>query len=140
MLPALNRWSRFSVCRTEADVRDGPVSSKMKAGLATLSLRYGGLSILSLIGFLITATAVPATDRPPAAMTNHDWEATWTKVLGRHVDDVGRIDFAGLAADRSDLDRVVAFAAAVDPRSAPDRFPTRDSRLAYYINIYNARP
>jgi hypothetical protein len=93
---------------------------------------------MGLIALLSTVTAVPATDQPPAAITNRDWEAVWTRVLGRYVDDRGRIDFAGLEADRSDLDRVVAFVAAVDPESAPERFAGRQSRLAYYVNAYNA--
>ena len=38
----------------------------------------------------------------------------------------------------ADLDRVVAFEAAVDPDSQPQRFPDRASRLAFYINAYNA--
>ena len=109
--------------------------------MATTSVRFFdrvGFLALGLIAFLSTATAVPATDHPPAAMTNRDWEALWTKVLSRHVDEDGRIDFAGLGANRSDLDRVVAFVAAIDPGSAPDRFASRQSRLAYYVNAYNA--
>jgi Protein of unknown function, DUF547 len=93
---------------------------------------------MGLIGLLSTVTAVPATEQPPAAMSNREWEALWTHVLGRHVDDRGRIDFSGLQAGRSDLDRVVAFIAAVDPESAPERFASRQSRLAYYVNAYNA--
>jgi hypothetical protein len=40
--------------------------------------------------------------------------------------------------DRDELDRVVAFVAAVDPAARPDLFPSRESRLAYYLNAYNA--
>jgi len=43
-----------------------------------------------------------------------------------------------LKGDRTDLDHVVAFIAAVDPASAPARFPSLASRLAYDINAYNA--
>ena len=56
----------------------------------------------------------------------------------RRVDDAGRIDFAALAQDHADLDRVVAFVAAVDPTSRPQRFSDRTARLAFYINAYNA--
>ena len=97
-----------------------------------------GILAIGLIALLSTATAVPATEQPPAAMSNREWETLWTRVLGRHVDDRGRIDFSGLQADPSDLDRVVAFVAAVDPESAPDRFASPQSRLAYYVNAYNA--
>jgi hypothetical protein len=97
-----------------------------------------GFPALGLIAFLSTVTAVPATDHPPAAMTTRDWETIWTKVLSRYVDDEGTIDFAGLRADRSHLDQVVAFVATIDPASAPERVFTRQSQLAYYINAYNA--
>ncbi len=93
---------------------------------------------MGLIAFLSMATAVPATDHPPAAMTSRDWEALWTTVVSRHVDEAGRIDFSGLWANRHDLDRVVAFVAAIDPGSTPNRFVGPQSRLAYYINAYNA--
>ncbi|MGE0744804.1 MAG: DUF547 domain-containing protein [Rhodospirillales bacterium] len=66
------------------------------------------------------------------------WEDLWTAVLLRVVDDRGRIDFAGLAAEPGDLRKVVAFVAAESPASAPHRFPTREATLAYYINAYNA--
>jgi hypothetical protein len=71
-------------------------------------------------------------------LTVEEWEAVWTWVLERHVDEAGHIDFVGLKGDRSDLDRVVAFIAAVDPKSAPALFPSPASRLAYDINAYNA--
>ncbi len=90
-----------------------------------------GLFSLMLIG-----TAVPAEVELPATVA--EWEALWTKVLSEHVDDAGRIDFGSLSQNRRELDRVVSFIAAVDPVSQPSRFPDRPSRLAYYINAYNA--
>jgi hypothetical protein len=89
-----------------------------------------------------TARPVPYANSAAAAavsdrLTIGEWETIWTRVLERHVDDAGRIDFAGLGRDGADLDRVVAFIAAVDPASAPARFPAA-SRLAYDINAYNA--
>ncbi len=71
-------------------------------------------------------------------LTIREWETLWTKVLERHVDDAGHIDFAGLVRDHRDLDRVVAFVAAVSPQSQSQRFPDRASRIAYYLNAYNA--
>jgi Protein of unknown function, DUF547 len=83
------------------------------------------------------ATPLPARD----AATNlsvGEWEALWTKVLARHVDDSSRIDFDGLTRDHAELDQVVAFIAAVDPASRPELFSDRSSHLAFYINAYNA--
>ena len=91
------------------------------------------LGLLSLI-----STRAPALDTATGAWGIGEWEAAWTKVLTRHVDDAGRIDFDSLRQNHADLDRVVAFIAAVDPDSQPQRFPDKHSRLAFYINAYNA--
>ncbi len=97
------------------------------------------LSVLLLIvvpvGFLLgAAVATPGTEE----LSVREWEAIWTSVLMRRVDDAGRIDFAALTQDHADLDRVVSFVATVDPISQPQRFPDQASRLAFYINAYNA--
>jgi hypothetical protein len=91
---------------------------------------------LGLFSLISVATPVPAG--VAANLSIGEWEALWTKVLIRHVDDAGRIDFDALSHDHTDLDRVVAFIAAVDPASQADRFPDRQSHLAFYINAYNA--
>jgi hypothetical protein len=52
---------------------------------------------------------------------------------------LGRIDFDALRQNHADLDLVVAFVAAVDPISQPRQFPDKASRLAFYINAYNAQ-
>ena len=96
------------------------------------SAAFGLLSLLQVTAY----AALPAPDAE--AMTIREWETLWTQVLVRHVDDAGRIDFSSLAQDHVDLDRVVAFVAAVDPASQPQRFADRSARLAYYINAYNA--
>ena len=66
------------------------------------------------------------------------WEQAWSDVLAHHVDAQGRVDFSGLERDPAGLDRVVRFIAAIYPVSSPDQFPTLNSRLAYYIDAYNA--
>ena len=91
------------------------------------------LGLLSLI-----STRAPALDTATEAWNIGEWETAWTKVLTRYVDDSGRIDFDSLRQNHTDLDRVVAFIAAVDPDSQPQRFPDKHSRLAFYINAYNA--
>ncbi|MGE3289775.1 MAG: DUF547 domain-containing protein [Geminicoccaceae bacterium] len=87
--------------------------------------------------------AVSAASRPAAGLAADElsiasWEVLWTQVLTRVVDEAGRIDFGALERDHQDLNRVVAFIAAVDPVSDPRRLPNRSSRLAFYINAYNA--
>ncbi|MEP6609986.1 MAG: DUF547 domain-containing protein [Burkholderiaceae bacterium] len=93
---------------------------------------FGLLVLLQVTAF----AAPPALDAE--AMTIRHWEALWTQVLARHVDEAGRIDFVALTHDHVDLDEVVAFIAAVDPVSQPQLFPDRSARLAFYINAYNA--
>jgi hypothetical protein len=62
----------------------------------------------------------------------------WARALKTFVDDSGRVDFAGLAADPADLYSYVNYIARVSPDSQPGQFPDEKSRLAYYINSYNA--
>ena len=75
-------------------------------------------------------SATPSAEAPP-------YEA-WARVLQTHIDAEGRVNFAGLANDRADLDRVVAFVYANGPNNRPDLFPTPQHVLAYHINAYNA--
>ena len=60
------------------------------------------------------------------------------RVLATYVDDQGRVDYAGLKAHPDDLDGYVGLLARVSPKNHPDQFPTREDRLAYWINAYNA--
>jgi len=85
---------------------------------ATVRAAYMGFGLLSLVSI-----ATPVNARDAASLSIGEWEALWTKVLARHVDESGRIDFDALSHDHTDLDRVVAFIAAVDPASQPGRFP-----------------
>ena len=62
----------------------------------------------------------------------------WARVLTKFVDASGRVDFAGVAKDRADLDRFVAYVYDVGPATHPQRFPTPDHVLAFHINAYNA--
>lgn len=76
---------------------------------------------------------------PPAAAGEPFSHQDWTAVLEQFVDDRGLVDYDGLAADRASLDRYVQALESVSPTSHPERFPTREDRLAYYLNAYNAR-
>jgi len=63
-----------------------------------------------------------------------DPEEAWARVLASYVDKQGRVDFAGLATHRTDLDSYVAYVAA----TPPDRIADPKRRLAYLVNAYNA--
>lgn len=58
----------------------------------------------------------------------------WQNVLTHYVDAQGRVDFRGLAKDRKDLDAYVQYIGERDPA----QLPSRQARLAHYINAYNA--
>ena len=62
----------------------------------------------------------------------------WARVLERYVDDQGRVNFAGVASDRADLDRFVAWIYDNGPNNQPQLFPTPAHVLAFHINAYNA--
>ncbi len=71
---------------------------------------------------------------PPSAPP---YEA-WARVLTKHVDVEGRVNFAALAKDRADLDQFVAYVYDVGPNNQPQFFPSAAHVLAYHLNAYNA--
>ena len=81
-------------------------------------------------------TAVPPPTLSPG--DDDDPQAAWAAVLERFVDEEGRVDFRGLAAERGELDTFVSWVYRVSPASDPALFPDRDAALAYHINAYNA--
>jgi len=96
------------------------------------------LRVLLALALAATGCAlnVPAPKTPVQAPEAS--ERAWARVLDAWVDDRGRIDFAGIAKAPGDLDAYVAWVGAVSPESSPGSFPTAESRLAYWINAYNA--
>ena len=64
--------------------------------------------------------------------------AALDRVQGRFVDDQGRVDYGGLKAAPEDLLGFVQALGEMSPESHPERFETRNERLAYWINAYNA--
>lgn len=83
-----------------------------------------------LAGMLMVSTLAQAQQSDP-------YEA-WARVLARFVSERGEVDFRALSRDRGDLDAFLDHVARISPRSAPESFPDREAKLAYYINAYNA--
>jgi len=77
---------------------------------------------------------------PPAVAQAPDAEALahWAQVLGTFVNDRGEVDFHRLAKNPGNLNAFVDYIEKVSPESAPALFPTRESRIAFHINAYNA--
>ena len=103
----------------------------MRALLATLFLALTS----SCVSIREPRLALPPSE--PATLVEFSY-SDWASVLERHVDDQGLVDYEGLAAARTALDRFLALLAVVGPGTRPDLFPTREDRLAYYLNAYNA--
>lgn len=87
-------------------------------------------SVLLFILFLATTAATPQVR--PFSHTLLD------QVLQAHVDPAGMVDYPALKASRATLDAYVDSLGKVSPRNHPERFPTRNHELAYWINAYNA--
>ena len=99
------------------------------------------LFALLLAAFLVGCASVPRPSIPtftavgPPGAPPYD---AWARVLEKYVDNEGRIDFAGIAKDRSDLNRFVAYVYDIGPNNRPELFPTAQQVLAFHINAYNA--
>ena len=99
----------------------------------TVLLLSGAGSAVMILG------AAPRTGAGPAAEWSGPYShAGWSSVLEKYVDERGRVDYLGLNRDRTGLDRYVEAIGRVSPKNSPGLFPTREDRLAYYINAYNA--
>lgn len=95
------------------------------------------LSLASVVGLGVgCATRIEPRPRlpEPGAFSHHELD----EVQRRFVDENGRVDYDGLAADREALDHYYLHLSMVSPRSHPALFPTRQDELAYWINAYNA--
>ena len=65
-------------------------------------------------------------------------EKAWARVLSRYVDTQGRVNFEELAKHPEDLHHYVRYVSETSPDRHPDKFPTREERIAFYLNSYNA--
>lgn len=99
------------------------------------------LFALLLAAFVVGCASVPRPSIPAFALegqTSAPPYDAWGRVLDKYVDAEGRIDFAGVAKDRGDLDRFVAYVYDIGPNNRPELFTTPQQVLAFHINAYNA--
>lgn len=75
------------------------------------------------------AAAVQALEQYPFA--------TFDKVLQTYVDKEGRVDYARLDAEASDLESYGGLLAITGPKTSPRLLPDFEHQLAWYINAYN---
>ena len=93
---------------------------------------------VALVGLVAAACAIRLPPPRTPAREAPEAEKAWAAVLSRFVDEKGRVDFAGVAREPADLEAFVEYVSRVGPKTEPASFPTPESRLAYWINSYNA--
>jgi hypothetical protein len=83
---------------------------------------------------LLAAGCASVTVQAPktAGQAGQDPDAAWARVLERHVNDAGRVDFAAIAKDPGDLETYVA------SLETKDLFSDPKANMADLINAYNA--
>lgn len=108
---------------------------------------YGGVAVLGTLVLAMLAVCVGcfSTAEQRVVLTPEQVRATsefpfamWDQVVRAHVDGQGRVNYSKLRRDPSQLDRYLAYVAQVGPRTRADLFPTKQHRLAFAINAYNA--
>ena len=84
------------------------------------------------VGVLLAVAAVPvrAAEQPKFSY------APYADVLATYVDDNGLVNYKGLKAHRTELDRFVRDLADLSP-AVYEKWTTNE-KLAYWINVYNA--
>jgi hypothetical protein len=80
---------------------------------------------------------VQMTDEAPFEQ-NIFSNARFDKVVERFVNENGLVDYSSLREDSGDLEEYYRLIATYSPDSHSDLFPTKDHKLAYWINAYNA--
>jgi hypothetical protein len=75
----------------------------------------------------LTLFAAPAPD-----------PADWDSVLKKYVLDNGAVRYGPLKQDQAAMLKFVSQIGEVSPHSHPALFPSREAKLAYWINAYNA--
>lgn len=93
--------------------------------------------ILVLLAFM--SVPVAPTEISASAPTNPELPApglhdAWNKLLGRHVNDSGKVDYKGFKKDKPALNVYLQALAANPPADAW----SRADKMAYWINAYNA--
>lgn len=105
------------------------------------TIRFRILPIMMLLAAVATGctTIHPlVVENKPALMGNAFSHTAFDRVLGEHVDDVGRVDYKALKAASEDIQTYYQMISTYSPDSHPSIFPSDNHRLAYWINAYNA--
>jgi hypothetical protein len=63
---------------------------------------------------------------------------SYGQILQKYVNTSGKVQYSALHNDIAPLSKFVDSLAAVSPVSHPALFPTKEAKLAYWVNTYNA--
>jgi len=85
--------------------------------------------VLFIAVYTISCASVPASDSKPIT---HE---KWSRLLKKHVDKKGLVDYKGMIADSTELNAYLELLSANHPN---EKNWSKDERLAYWINAYNA--
>lgn len=97
------------------------------------------LAVLSATALAACTAIEPARVAPPSLETSRQvTHADLDAVQRRFVDEKGLVNYHALRREPGQLDRYYLWLAEESPDSNPERFPTREDALAYWINAYNA--
>lgn len=97
------------------------------------------VALLCLILFVLRPGGVEGPSPPAVNQTGSGFDhGLWSEILSEIRKSDGTIDFAAVRTAKPKLDRYLGTLRAASPLSSPHRFRERSSRLAYYLNAYNA--
>lgn len=104
--------------------------------LLTVTIQWARHAVLiGILGFLQFCNFHPGVRLPEADPTQDaPTHELWDQLLKRHVDPSGMVDYRGMMRDRETLKEYLGLLA----KHIPGEHWTREARLAYYINLYNA--
>ena len=87
--------------------------------------------LFALLAVLVMTSCGTSAPTSNAAPIEHD---IWNKLLKKHVDNKGLVDYKGFQKDRSELKKYLDLVS----KNAPNSKWIKDEQLAYWINAYNA--
>ena len=104
-----------------------------------IKLHHPGLLFLLLGLFLFGCTTIhPVIKTKQPLDSNIFPNERYDRLLQKHVDDRGFVDYSALRENPKDLEEYYYLITAYSPDSHPDLFPSEKHKLAYWINAYNA--
>jgi len=88
------------------------------------------------IDFNVEETVIPLPPKPPKQSSNYKelMHKRWNSILQKYVSNNGSVDYNAIKKDRTEFDIYIDYLSD----TLPDETWTKDEKLAYWINAYNA--